>query len=119
MNSYIFFGIPFLLFGLGLLVLDNNTITSLNPFNLFDVNHLPSNFYSIPLANAQEHSEEGNINNNNKINENTTKYVILIFDRGYKSTFTKAKPILDKYDFKVSVFVACSQTESPKGMTWD
>ena len=142
MNKYICFGSTFLFFGLVFLVLDNNTITYSNPtptvntfnqktlfnnnynddsinlFNLFDGNHISLKFHSISLANAQEQSEEGNVNIN-KINENTNKSVILIFDRGYKSTFTKAKPILDKYDFKVSVFVACSQTESPKGMTWD
>ena len=38
---------------------------------------------------------------------------------GYKTTFTKAKPILDKYDFKATLFVACDRTQSPKGMSWD
>jgi peptidoglycan/xylan/chitin deacetylase (PgdA/CDA1 family) len=96
MNSYLYYGTVFIFFGVVYLFLD---------------------FYNTSLANAQEQEEEeGNINNNNIKND---KYVILIFDRGYKSTFTTAKPILDKYDFKVSVFVACSRTESPKGMTWD
>ena len=140
MNKYLFFGITFLCFGVGFIVFYNNTITSSNPttvnmftqetlfknnyddrsnsYNLFHQNHLSLNLYNIPLANAQQ--KEGNKINNNEINENNNdKYVILLFDRGYKSTFTKAKPILDKYDFKVSIFVACSRTESPKGMTWD
>ena len=34
--------------------------------------------------------------------------VIILFDRGYKSQFTLAKPILDKYGFKASFFVICS-----------
>ncbi len=142
-NMYVFFGIPFLLFGIGFLVLDNNVISSnlittsdnmfsgealfnnnnydkSNSFNLFDNNHLALDFYNTPLANAQEQKEEDdiNINNNNTINQ-SDKYVILIFDRGYKSTYTSAKPILDKYDFKTSIFVACERTESPKGMNWD
>lgn len=142
MNSYLFFGITFLCcFGVGFIVFYNNTITSSNPtttvnmfsqetlfknnydersnsYNLFHQNHLALNLYNIPLANAQQ--KEGNKINNNEINENNNdKYVILLFDRGYKSTFTKAKPILDKQDFKVSIFVACSRTESSKGMTWD
>src|SRR5215203_439871 len=96
MNSYLYYGTIFLFFGVVYLFLD---------------------FYDTSLINAQEQDEEeGNINNNNIKND---KYVILVFDRGYKSTFTTAKPILDKYDFKVSIFVACSSTESPKGMTWD
>jgi len=57
------------------------------------VNHLPLKFHSIPLANALEQREEGNVNNN-KINENTNKNIILIFDRGYKSTFTKQNQFL-------------------------
>ena len=140
LNRYLFFGIVLLL-GAGYLVINNNVISSTLSittgivFNLenffknnydqrnyysFDNDHLSLDFYNMPLANAQEQNEEVdiNINNNNKNNEND-KYVILMFDRGYKSTFTKAKLILDKYDFKVSIFVACSSTQSPKGMTWD
>ena len=66
-----------------------------------------------------------NNNNNNKNeskneNENIDKYVILSFDRGYKTTFTKAKPILDKSDFKATMFVACSRiTESSKDLNWE
>ena len=74
------------------------------------------------MANAQEQNEGINVNNNdNNINENKNidKYVILVFDRGYKTTFTKAKPILDKYDFKATLFVACDRTQSPKGLSWD
>ena len=39
---------------------------------------------------------------------NTEKSVIIIFDRGYDTQFKNAKPILDKYGFKVSFFVICS-----------
>lgn len=38
----------------------------------------------------------------------TEKSVIIIFDRGYDTQFKNAKPILDKYRFKVSFFIICS-----------
>src|SRR5687768_98087 len=83
---------------------------------LYEKNHIFLDFYNIPLANAQKQQEENDdINNNNE----KEKYVILVFDRGYKTTFTKAKPILDKYDFKATMFVACDRTQSPKGLSWD
>jgi peptidoglycan/xylan/chitin deacetylase (PgdA/CDA1 family) len=97
---------------------------------LYEKDHLLflEDFYNIPLANAQEKEQkkEGDDNSNNNNNENNEKennkndkYVILIFDRGYKTTFTKAKPILDKYNFKATIFVACDRTESSKGLSWD
>jgi peptidoglycan/xylan/chitin deacetylase (PgdA/CDA1 family) len=89
---------------------------------LYDKDLYSLNFYNIPLVNAQAQQTEENDdvnNNNNNENENTDKYIILVFDRGYKTTFTKAKPILDKYNFKATMFVACDRTESPKGLNWD
>ncbi len=68
------------------------------------------------------------------------KAVIIMFDRGYKSQFTEAKPILDKYGFKASFFIICSfiqgsgfhkldngsesyhdisNSDSNKAMSWD
>src|SRR5574339_95341 len=47
------------------------------------------------------------------------KYVVLMFDRVYKNIITTAKPILDKYGFKASIFIACDYIESAKGMNWD
>jgi len=77
-------------------------------------------FYNIPLANAQdekiEKKDHDGINKKENIDD---KYVVLIFDRGYKSTFTKAKPILDKYNFKVNLFIACDRSESSQGLNWD
>ena len=46
------------------------------------------------------------------ITGNSSKVVILTFDDGYKSQFTLAKPILDKYDFKATFFVVCNYAES-------
>ena len=85
MNMNIFFGIPFLFFGIWFLVLETNLMSSnlitisgdifsrealfnnnnyykSNSFNLFDKSHLTLNFYNIPLANAQEQKEEDDIN---------------------------------------------------------
>ena len=138
MKIYLSFGFAWLFFVVGYLGTNNTTILSSNltdasiivsletlfkdiysrsNYYSYDRDHPSLDFYNIPLANAQEHKKGDDINNNNE-NEND-KYVILVFDRGYKSTFTKAKPILDKYDFKSTIFVACSRTESPKGMNWD
>jgi peptidoglycan/xylan/chitin deacetylase (PgdA/CDA1 family) len=39
---------------------------------------------------------------------NTTRLAIINFDDGYKSQFTNAKPILDKYGFKASFFIVCN-----------
>jgi peptidoglycan/xylan/chitin deacetylase (PgdA/CDA1 family) len=37
-----------------------------------------------------------------------TRLAIINFDDGYKSQFTNAKPILDKYDFKATFFIVCN-----------
>ena len=48
------------------------------------------------------------------------KFVILMFDRGYESIFSKAKPILDKFGFKASIFIACDYIEDGgEGMNWN
>jgi peptidoglycan/xylan/chitin deacetylase (PgdA/CDA1 family) len=39
---------------------------------------------------------------------NATRLAIINFDDGYKSQFTNAKPILDKYGFKASFFIVCN-----------
>lgn len=44
----------------------------------------------------------------NVISSNVDKAVIIIFDRGFASQFTNAKPILDKYGLKASFFIICS-----------
>jgi hypothetical protein len=42
------------------------------------------------------------------VSRDVEKAVIIMFDRGYKSQFTNAKPILDKYGFKASFFIICN-----------
>ena len=83
----------------------------------------PLVFDYVPLANAQEQKEEekgaSNDDNDDNNNDKNDKYVILMFDRGYKTTFTEVKPILDKYGFKATMFIACDYIEGGKGMSWD
>ena len=54
--------------------------------------------------NGQKDSSSRNSDNSLE----TQKVAVIMFDRGYKTQFTNAKPILDKYDFKGSFFVICS-----------
>jgi peptidoglycan/xylan/chitin deacetylase (PgdA/CDA1 family) len=118
-NTILFFSFSNLITSTGIMLSFETFFRDLSyPKNyfLYDKNHIFLDFYNIPLANAQKQQEENDdINNNNE----KEKYVILVFDRGYKTTFTKAKPILDKYDFKATMFVACDRTQSPKGLSWD
>ena len=140
MNRYVSFGFAFLFFAVVGFFGINNTIPSSssnliatsstggvmlsletfykdifyrnnhNLYYLTDKDQPSLDFYNIPLANAQEQKEENDDINNNNEEENTDKYVILVFDRGYKTTFTKAKPILDKYIFvSLTVSAACSR----------
>ena len=47
-------------------------------------------------------------NDNNKIDK---KFVILTFDDGYKSQYTNAKPILDRYGFRATFYVVCNYAQ--------
>ena len=71
----------------------------------------PLDFDPIPLSNITQRIKLDGENNN--------KYVILLFDRGYKTTYTTAKPILDKYGFKASIFMLCEYAEKRRGLNWD
>jgi peptidoglycan/xylan/chitin deacetylase (PgdA/CDA1 family) len=55
-------------------------------------------------AYGQQQSELSHTNN-------TSKVVILTFGDTYKSQFTTAKPILDKYGFKASFFITCTYAD--------
>jgi peptidoglycan/xylan/chitin deacetylase (PgdA/CDA1 family) len=62
----------------------------------------------LAMAVSQTHSNikilEGADNIGNKL-------AIINFDDGYKSQYTNAKPILDKYGFKASFFIVCNFVE--------
>jgi peptidoglycan/xylan/chitin deacetylase (PgdA/CDA1 family) len=72
----------------------------------------PLVFDQIPLTRDEEQKQPGDNNYDNK-------YVILMFDRGYDTIFSTAKPILDKFGFKASIFIACDYIETEDGMNWN
>ena len=55
-----------------------------------------------------------NIGNTN-IGNNNNKAVILNFDDGYKSKYTNAKPILDKYGYKDTFYIICNYVGDGEG----
>lgn len=60
--------------------------------------------------------------NNGTIDLHANKVIIINFDDSYKSQFTYAKPILDKYGFKATFFQVCnwidSGSEENEKMDW-
>lgn len=64
------------------------------------------------LSNSNYDKEKEQLTNDDKI-------VILMFDRGYESIFSLGKPIMDKYGFKASIFIACDYINDGAGMDWD
>jgi hypothetical protein len=65
-----------------------------------------SNFKSSAINDSSTEQEEARVTTN--VSSSSEKAVIIIFDRGDKTQFTNAKPILDKYGFKTSFFIICS-----------
>jgi peptidoglycan/xylan/chitin deacetylase (PgdA/CDA1 family) len=69
-------------------------------------------FSSLPIVTYSQSSSSNDSTISDQDNRNTTnndnKFIILVFDRGYKSQFTNAKPILDKYGYKATVFAICN-----------
>ena len=53
-------------------------------------------------------------------NNSNQKVVILTFDDGYKSQYSNAKPILDKYGFKATFSIVCNYVRNGDNrMTWE
>src|SRR5919112_1351473 len=57
--------------------------------------------------------------NTDNINIITNKAVVLTFDDAYKSQYTNAKPILDKYGYKATFYIVCNYVENNGRLTWE
>lgn len=68
-------------------------------------------FYSLGANNAPISRQNTSTEETKNASSDIEKAVIIMFDRGYENQYTVAKPILDKYGFKVSFFVICSFVE--------
>jgi peptidoglycan/xylan/chitin deacetylase (PgdA/CDA1 family) len=53
------------------------------------------------------------------INTATNRAVVLTFDDGYKSQYTNAKPILDKYGYKATFYIVCNYAENNGRLKWE
>ncbi|HEY7080112.1 MAG TPA: polysaccharide deacetylase family protein [Nitrososphaeraceae archaeon] len=82
-----------------------------------------ANTYGLDLSYGRKSSIINDNIGSMSINDNKTidneKAVILAFDDAWKSQFTYAKPVLDKYGFKGSFFIVCNYVgKNPDRMTW-
>jgi hypothetical protein len=80
-------------------------------------------FSSLPIVAYSQSSSDDSISSNHdsKSNNNDNKFVILIFDRAYKSLITTAKPILDDYGYKATIFAICNWigNKEESVMSWE
>jgi peptidoglycan/xylan/chitin deacetylase (PgdA/CDA1 family) len=76
-----------------------------------------SNTYYIRTLNSipSSKSTNDNLRITNSINNNL---LILSFDDNRKGDFTYAKSILDKYGFKITLFIICGKTSDRGAMNW-
>jgi peptidoglycan/xylan/chitin deacetylase (PgdA/CDA1 family) len=113
------------------LVAVNSNLISLNIVSAYGL------LFETPFENNNQNYNNNNIINNNSSDndllvfdylkslytkeqkEEEDKFVLLMFDRGYQSIFSTAKPIMDKFGFKASIFIACDYIENGDGMNWN
>jgi peptidoglycan/xylan/chitin deacetylase (PgdA/CDA1 family) len=59
------------------------------------------------------------IPNTENIDITSNKPVLLTFDDAYKSQYTNAKPILDKYGYKATFYIVCNYVENNGRLKWE
>jgi peptidoglycan/xylan/chitin deacetylase (PgdA/CDA1 family) len=69
---------------------------------------MPNAVYSLSYPAVPNGDTIRTVTNNNN---NNNKEIILNFDDGYKSQYTNAKPILDKYGYKATFYIICNYVE--------
>jgi peptidoglycan/xylan/chitin deacetylase (PgdA/CDA1 family) len=76
---------------------------------------------SLVMTMALVGSISSNVYSSQQLPNNTNqKVVILTFDDGYKSQYSNAKPILDKYGFKATFSIVCNYVgNGDNRMTWE
>lgn len=128
MNIFIGFAVVlFVVVSLGF----NSNVISLNIVSAYGI------IIETPFENNYQNQNNNNNNNSSSNNDllvfdylsslyakeqkekKEDKFVILMFDRGYQSIFSTAKPIMDKFGFKASIFIACDYIENGEGMNWN
>jgi peptidoglycan/xylan/chitin deacetylase (PgdA/CDA1 family) len=76
---------------------------------------------AISMPNKAYSQSSSSIPNTDSINaaNNNNKAVILNFDDAYKTQYTNAKPILDKYGYKATFYLICNDIESNGYLSWE
>ena len=75
---------------------------------------------AISMPNKAYSQSSSSIPNNDIINTaNNNKVVILNFDDAYKTQYTNAKPILDKYGYKATFYIICNDVGTNGYLSWE
>jgi peptidoglycan/xylan/chitin deacetylase (PgdA/CDA1 family) len=76
---------------------------------------------AVAMSNIAYSQSSSSIPNTDSINaaNNNNKEVILNFDDAYKSQYTNAKPILDKYGYKATFYIVCNYVGTNGYLSWE
>ncbi len=74
---------------------------------------------AIVMPNIAYSQSPSSIPNTSSSNTANNKAVILNFDDAYKSQYTNAKPILDKYGYKATFYIICNNVGTDGYLSWE